>query len=130
VVDVDDGLSISEPPPSEAFTALADALTASQAGRGGDRRVGRRLAGLLDSNGFEPAAVIVLPQAAYLTPAPGDPAAALMRQRLLAARPGIVSGGHMAADEFDRRLEEFAAETPVPRCEIEGHLAVVARRRA
>lgn len=128
VVDVDDGLSVSEPPPSAAYTRLAAALRAAQDGYGGDRYMGRRLAALLDFHGLIPGAVLVLPQAAYHRPAPGDPARQLLIERLLAARPGVVAGGHMPPGEFDADLAEVAAEDPGPTCEIEAHVAVVATR--
>lgn len=128
VVDVDDGLSISEPPPSPAYTRLADALRAAQAGYGGDRQIGRRLSALLDFHGLSPTAVLVLPQAAYHQPAPHDPARRLLVERLRVAKDLIVEGGHMTADQFESDLGELIAEQPGPTCEIEGHIAVVATR--
>lgn len=128
VVDVDDALSISEPPPSAAYLRVAGALRASQSVAGGDRHVGRRLAGILDFHGLTPTAVLVLPQAAYHQAVAGDPARVLLVERLLAARPGIVEGGHMGAADFDADLAEVAREEPGPTCEIEGHLAVVAAK--
>ena len=128
IVDVDDGLSISEPPPSLAFERLAKALQASQTSYGGDRRIGRRLPAILDRAGLVPNPVLVLPQAAYHRPEPGDPERLLMLERLGAARPGIVGGGHMTAEEFEADLAAFAAEAPGPTCEIEAHLAVLATR--
>ena len=128
VVDVDDGLSISEPPPSEAFERLAGALRAGQVAAGGDRRIGRRLAGILDGQGLQPGPVLVLPQAAYHRPKPGDPERGLMLERLRTARESIVGGGHMTAGQFDADLAALVAEEPGPTCEIEAHLAVVASR--
>ena len=130
VVDVDDALSISEPPPSGAYLRLAAALRESQTGAGGDRHIGRRLAGLLDFHGLAPTAVLVLPQAGYHTPAPDDPARRLLIERLQAAREGIIAGGHMTESDFDADLAEVAAELPGPTCEIEAHLAVVAVKPA
>lgn len=128
IVDVDDGLSISEPPPSPAFERLALALRASQTAAGGDRRIGRRLPHLLDQAGLTPNPVFVLPQAAYHRPEPGDPERTLMLERLGAARDAIVGGGHMTAAQFDADLAVFSQEAPGPTCEIEAHLAVLARR--
>ncbi len=128
VVDVDDGLSISDPAPSEAFVALAGALRASQAARGGDRFIGRRLAGLLDRSGLVPGPLIVLPQAAYHRPDPAGAERSLMLERLRFARSAIISGGHLSAGEFDRALADFAGEDQGPSCEIEAHLAVFASK--
>ncbi len=128
IVDVDDGLSVSEPPPSAAFTRLAEALRAAQGGYGGDRHIGRRLAGILDFHGLTPGAVLVLPQAGYHRPSPGDPARQLLVERLQAARAGILAGGHMTVEQFEADLAEVAGEDPGPTCEIEGHVAVLATR--
>ena len=128
VVDVDDGLSISEPPPSPAFTRLAAALRAAQTGYGGDRHIGRRLAGLLDFHGLTPGPVLVLPQAGYHRPAPGDPARQLLLERLRSAQASIVGGGHMSPAGFESDMADLAAEDPGPTCEIEGHVAVIAQK--
>lgn len=128
VVDVDDGLSISEPAPSEAFVKLAGALRAAQTARGGDRFVGRRLAGILDGCGLQPGPIVVLPQAAYHRPDPSGAERSLMLERLRFARAGIVEGGHLSAGDFDRALVEFAEEDRGPSCEIEAHLAVFASK--
>lgn len=129
LVDVDDGLSLSEPAPSEAFSRLAGALRDSQASGGGDRYVGRKLAGLLDQAGFEPANVVVLPQAGYRRSAPGDPARTLLVERFRVARDAIIACGALEPDEFDALLASFADEQPGAVCEIEGQVAVLARRR-
>lgn len=129
VVDADDGLSLSEPPASPAYERLAEALRASQQAGGGDRYVGRKLAAILDAAGMEPVSVVVLAQAGYRRPSPGEPERALLVQRLRAARQAIVAGGHMAADAFDADLASLAAEDPGATCEVEAHLAVVATRR-
>lgn len=128
VVDVDDGLSISEPAPSAEFVLLAKALRAAQTARGGDRFVGRRLAGILDRCGLQPGPLIVLPQAAYHRPDPSGAERSLMIERLRFARAGIVSGGHLSGEDFDRALGDFAAEDRGPSCEIEAHLAVFASK--
>lgn len=129
VVDVDDGLSISEPEPSAAYQRLAGALRAAQAGAGGDRRVGRRLPALLEAAGFETGPVLVLPQAAYHRPQPGGPERALLIERLRAAKAAVVEGNHLSAEQFEAELETLAGEEPGPTLEVEAHLAVIATRR-
>ena len=128
IVDVDDGLSISEPPPSAAFERLGSALRSLQTARGGDRYIGRRLAGLLDRHGMTPGAVIVIPQAAYHRPAPAGPERSLMLERLRSRRAEIIDGGYLSIDEFDSSLADFASEDPAPTCDIEAHLAVFATK--
>lgn len=128
VVDVDDGLSISEPPPSATYVRLAEAMRAAQSGYGGDRHIGRRLAALLDFHGLIPTAVLVLPQAAYHESLPDDPGRRLLVARFRAGKEGIVTGGHMTEQDFESDLADLASERPGPTCEIEGHLAVLATR--
>jgi SAM-dependent methyltransferase len=128
VVDVDDGMSISEPPPSPTYERLAGALRASQGSAGGDRHIGRHLAGILDRCGLSPRNVLVLPQAAYRAGRPTDPERALLLDRLKAARAGIVERGITTEAEFDADLAELAGEDTPPTCEVEAHLAVVATR--
>ena len=129
IVDVDDGLSISEPPPSAAFERLASALRSAQAAKGGDRYIGRRLAGLLDRHELTPAAVIVIPQAAYHRPEPTGPERSLMLERLRSRRAEITDGGYLSPEEFDSALAQYTSEDPAPSCDIEAHLAVFATKQ-
>jgi SAM-dependent methyltransferase len=129
IVDADDGLSISDPPPSAAFTRLAEGLRSAQSAKGGDRRIGRRLAALLDRAGFDPGPVLVLPQAAYTRSAPDDPGRRLLLERFRVAREDIRRSARLTAEEFDQLVGEVAAEEPGPVCEIEAHIAVLASRR-
>jgi SAM-dependent methyltransferase len=129
VIDADDGLSISEPPASDAYTRLAAALHGAQAAGGGDRHIGRKLAGILDESGFEPLTVLVIPQAAYVRPAPGDPGRQLVAERFRVGRESIIDSGQMTEDEFDSTLAAYVGERTGAVCEIEGYLAVIAQRR-
>ncbi len=129
VVDVDDGLSISDPEPSAAFARVANAFRAAQAARGGDRYVGRTLARLLDAGGFDVTAVLVLPQAAYGPSLPSDPDRALLLERLRLARADMVATGLLDDSELDADLADLAAEVVHGQCQVEAHLAVVGRRR-
>ena len=128
IVDVDDGLSISEPAPSPAFERLASGLRSLQSAKGGDRHIGRRLAGLLDRQGLAPGPIIVMPQAAYHRPDPSGPERLIMLERLRSRRAEIVGGGYLGAEDFDGALDEFAREDRGPTCEIEAHLAVFATK--
>jgi SAM-dependent methyltransferase len=129
VIDVDDGLSVSYPPPSSAYERLAHALTARQDRHGGDRGVGRRLPGLLDQAGFDVVSVLVMPQAAYGSSLPTDLSRALLVERFTLLRSDLIADGGISADEFDHCLGQFAAETTHGICSIESHLAVIGRRR-
>ncbi len=129
LVDVDDGLSVTYPEPSEAYRRLTAALTAKQERHGGGRRVGRTLPSRLDEAGFDIVAVLVLPQAAYRPSQPGDPNRALLIDRFLTARDEVIEGGFISAEEFDDALRRFSVEVTREECAIEAHLAVIGRRR-
>jgi ubiquinone/menaquinone biosynthesis C-methylase UbiE len=128
VVDADDGLSITYPEPSESFLRLQRAFGELQASRGGDRFVGRKLSTYLEQAGFDIASMLVLPHAAHGGSYPSDPARVFAIDRLRGARDEIVARGILSAGEVDASLELFAAERAVSQCNIEAHLAVVARR--
>lgn len=130
IIDADDGLSISHPAPSAAFTHLAGALRSAQSSKGGDRHIGRKLAAILDGAGFDPGPVLVLPQAAYTRRTAGDPGRQLLLERFRVARDDILRTSDLTAGEFERLVGEVAGEDPGPVCEIEAHLAVLARRRS
>ncbi len=129
VVDVDDGLSITEPEPSPAFERLASAFRAAQQAAGGDRSIGRRLARILDAGGFDIAAVLVLPQAAYGPSLPGDLGRQLLLERFRLHRADMVATGAISEEQFDADLDEVAGEVVHGQCQIEAHLAVVGGRR-
>jgi SAM-dependent methyltransferase len=129
LIDVDDGLSVTYPEPSAAYRRLTEALTARQEQDGGGRGVGRTLPSLLDRGGFDIAAVLVVPQAAYRSSQPGDPNRTLLIDRFVAARGDLVDGGFISADEFDEHLSHFRHEVTSGECVVEAHLAVLGRRR-
>ncbi|HWE57584.1 MAG TPA: methyltransferase domain-containing protein [Acidimicrobiales bacterium] len=129
IIDVDDGLSITYPPASAAYLALAGALRGSQEGGGGDRQVGRKVAALLDDAGLDPLNVAVVSQSGYRRVDAGDLSRQLLVERFRAARPSIVERGLMSAETFDATLSEFATEDEGPVCEVEAYLVVTARRR-
>jgi len=128
LIDVDDGLCVTYPEPSEAYRRLTGALTAMQERDGGGRHVGRTLPARLDEAGFEVSAVLVLPQAAYRSSKPGDLNRVLLVERFLAARDGVV-GTFISADDFDDCLSRLSEEVVTGECAVEAHLAVVGRRR-
>lgn len=127
LVDADDGLSITYPQPSEAFTRLQQAFAAVQAARGGDRQVGRKLSTYLHHGGFDVMSVLVLPQAGHGPSSPDDVARTFALDRLRSFRDDMVSFGIMTAQEVDSCLDLYARENIEAQCNIEGHLAVVAR---
>jgi len=130
VIDVDDGLSLVYPAPSQPVRRLQDAFVALQHRRGGDRSVGRKLAGLLDAGGVAVTAVLVMPQAAYGPSSPADLNRQLLLERITSAADEIVACGLLGEDEVRIGLHVLATEEVAPTTTIEGHLAVVGKRRA
>jgi ubiquinone/menaquinone biosynthesis C-methylase UbiE len=129
IIDVDDGLSLTHPEPSEAYRLLTDALTTMQGRSDAGRRVARTLPARLDGAGFDIRAVLAIPQAEYRSSRPGEPQRRLLIERFVAARQDLVTGGFLSADQFDDALSRFTVEVTGPQCTVEAHLAVVGQRR-
>lgn len=129
VVDADDGLSLTWPEPPEPVRRLQDAFVAAQQARGGDRSVGRKVAGILDAAGVEVTAVLVLPQAAYGVSPPTGLAQRLLHHRLSAGADDMVDRGLLTRDEAEAGLRVLATEAIGPRTAVDGHMAVLGRRR-
>lgn len=129
VVDADDGMSVVYPPPSEPIRLLQEAFVALQYRRGGDRTIGRKVAGLLDTAGVGVSAVLVMPQAAYGPSSPTDINRRLLLERFTAAAGDMVATGLLGEDDVAAGLHAFGTEMVGPTTTIEGHLAVVGRRR-
>lgn len=129
-IDVDDGLSITYPDgASESLAVLTAAFVRTQAARGIDRHIGRKLPAILDAAGFDVGAVVVLPQARYGRSAPGDLDRRFLVERFSKLKGELVEVGGITEEAFERALAEMAAQTMPKVCEIEGHVAVIARRR-
>lgn len=128
IVDADDGLSLTYPEPSAAFTRLRHAFREVQRVNGGDREVGRKLSSYLARAGFEITSVLVLPQATHAHSLPSDIERAYALDRFGGKRDEIIAHGILSAQEMDECLALFAQEHAEDQCNIEAHLAVVARR--
>jgi len=108
VVDIDDGGVLTDPPPPPAAAALLDAVRTVQAGAGGDRTIGRKLAGYLAEVGFAPVTAAVEVRAEAL-PHKDALAAAfqLERLRLEAMRPPIQRLLRMDEGDWLRAVDEY-----------------------
>ncbi|MDA8280860.1 MAG: methyltransferase domain-containing protein [Actinomycetota bacterium] len=129
VIDVDDGLSIVHPEPPGPLARLRAAFSALQSERGGDRTVGRKVPGLLDQAGFTVTAVLVMPQAAYGPSSPTDIDRTFLFDRFSQAADDIVARGLLSEADVRAGLQVLSTEEIPPRTSIEGHLAVIGRRR-
>jgi ubiquinone/menaquinone biosynthesis C-methylase UbiE len=129
VIDVDDGLSMSHPEPPEPVRRLEAAYQRAQHQRGGDRTIGRKIAGLLDSAGVAVGHVLVLPQAAYGRTSPADWSQRLMHARLSAVAGEIVERGLADEAAVAEGLRLLATEEMPAATTVDMHLAVIGRRR-
>jgi len=128
LVDADDGLSFSYPEPPEPVRRLIHAYQQAQQERGGDRTIGRKLAGLLDQAGVEVQAVLVLPQAAYGPIEPDGVGQRLLARRLRAFAPELVDRRLLTEAEVRAGLDLLETQSQGPTTVFDGHVAVLGRR--
>ncbi len=129
VVEADDGLSLTYPEPPAVVRRLQDAYVAAQHARGGDRFMGRKVASLLDDVGVEVTSVLVMPQAGYGVVPPSSLGRCLLHDRLAAVADEIVMLGLLGYDEVRDGLEAIATSDFGAQTAVDGHLAVIGRRR-
>ncbi|MDA8076210.1 MAG: methyltransferase domain-containing protein [Actinomycetota bacterium] len=125
--DVDDGLG-AEHPQTPALLRLGEALSAWQSGYGGDRRVGRKIPGLLADAGFGDVEVYVLPQARFSVTSPGSEERRLTAEHLGRAREGIVGTGLLSEERFDGLVAEYLHAPARQVCQIEGRVLAFGRK--
>jgi SAM-dependent methyltransferase len=130
VIDVDDGLCVRFPDPPEPVRLLEEAYQRAQRDRGGDRSIGRKVAGMLDTAGATVDHVLVLPQAAYGSMAPGGPGQRLVHDRLSAFAGELVGRGLLEPAAADEGLRMLASEQMPAATVVDMHLAVIGHRRA
>jgi hypothetical protein len=128
LIDVDDGLSVTFPERSAAYSRLVTALTAMQECRGGGRHVGRTLPSRLDAAGFDVLSTLLVPEVDYRTSHPYDLQRTFLMERFAAARADMVDG-FISEEEFDECLLRFSSEVIDAECVLGAHVAVVGRRR-
>lgn len=128
VFDVDDGMSLTFPPPSPTLQALEAAFSECQHRRGGDREIGRKLSTLLSDAGLVIRLVHPIAQAAHHASEVGDAARQLNSARFRAARSDIVTSGLLSPEDFDELLDAYENEEQAPRFRSETQLAVVAEK--
>ena len=129
VIDVEDGMSIVHPEPPAPLARLRAAFAELQRARGGDRNVGRKVPGLLDQAGFTVTAVLVMPQAAYGPSSPSDVDRTFLFDRFSLAADEMVARGLLTEADVRAGLRVLSDDELPPRTTIEGHVAVIGRRR-
>lgn len=129
VIDVDDGLCMSHPDPPEPVARLEAAYQRAQSDRGGDRTIGRKVAGMLDATGVTVAHVLVLPQATYGATSPEDQSQRLLHARLSSVAGELVGRGLVDEATAAEGLHLLASEAMPATTVVDMHLAVVGQRR-
>lgn len=124
-IDVDDALSIEYPSHLAAYSRAKEALQSLQRIRGGDRKIGRKLASIFHNAGFSVAQTFVVPQAAYCQ-APGDLTRDVLVQQLQAARPELIAHGILTETEFQMLLRDLRQETACWQFSMHAEIAVIA----
>ncbi len=128
IIDVDDQLSLVYPEPSDAYSRLSDSFNRLQAIGGGDRNVGRKLAGYLDAAGFEVAATLVFPMSVYKTDPPNDPGKRFLIERFTEAKDGIVANSLMSEKDFEDCLSLYASEKPGPQFKTNSQVIAIGKK--
>ncbi len=128
VVEVDNGLSVIYPEPSEAVTRLEAAYDSLAHHKGGDRLIGRKLSTMMENQGFNIEAVLVLPNAAHGPSRPSDLGRQLDLERLILVSDSIVEKGILTREEFDEYMSIYAEEETSTRFRLETLIAAVGRK--
>lgn len=130
IVDVDDGLCLRYPDAPEPVRRLEDAYQQAQHDRGGDRTIGRKIAGMLDAAGFAVDHVLVLPHAAYnAASSPSGTGQRLVHERLSSFAGEFVERGILDAATVAEGLRVLANEALPAATVVDVHLGVVGHRR-
>ena len=102
IFDVDDEVTISEPPEPECVVKLHEAIRVLQSQRGGNRLMGRELYRLMREAGLTNVQVIVIPRVRLgLQNGRSAEAEAYQIERLLREREALIDSGLMTAGEFE-----------------------------
>lgn len=128
VSDNDDGLYLTYPEPSAAFSRLFAAVGTEQAGYGGDRRVGRKLSTFLRNAGFDILACSIIPEARHWTVTADDPERKFLLEQVREARGRLIASGAITEDEFDRAVADLEAEPPGEQFRFNARVVVVGRK--
>ncbi len=129
IIDVDDGLCLSYPQPPEPLRLLEEAYQEAQRDRGGDRTIGRKIAGMLDAAGVAVVHVLVVPQAGYGQRRAADEGQKLLHSRLSAVAGELVERGLLDEATAAEGLHVLATQDIPAATVVDTHLAVIGRRR-
>ena len=110
--DIDDGYLIEHPAPPEAWQNAVQAFQRYQAGPGGDRFVGRKLAHAGVQNGFELASVVLNPSVFAGEMNAQDLSVQFDIDRINRALPEMIRQGLITESDWYRAQQEYRSSFP------------------
>lgn len=128
LIDIDDQWNITYPEDSEAMRRLQEALCNLQERQGGDRHVGRKLAGYMAEAGLSVAGTAIYPQTQYEAAGTGRLELDWMLERFRRIRANLLDAGLITGEEFERHLETIRTEPDCARFHATAQFIVVGRR--
>lgn len=128
LIDIDDQWDLSWPEDGEAMRRLQESLRRLQDSEGGDRYVGRKLAGYLDEAGLRVTGTAAFAQTLFETEGIHPLEREWMLERFGRVRAKLLETGLLAAEEFDRHLGTIRTETGGRRFRATAQFIVVGQR--
>jgi ubiquinone/menaquinone biosynthesis C-methylase UbiE len=123
IVDVDDEVTLREPPTPGPLAELRKAIRTLQRRRGGNRLIGRQLYRLMRGAGLEAIQVIVIPRVRLgLQNGRNAEVEAYQVERVRREREELIRCGLMTADDFDSAVAELERGFEQDRFEMEADI--------
>lgn len=110
--DADDGFTVQYPPPPTSWDKLLTAFRRLQAGRGGNREVGRQLAHLASDQHLAIRLLKLTPWTAFVDENWHDAAVQFEVERVNNEKEALIAHGYLAREEFDEGMAAYAASFP------------------
>ncbi|AEJ38562.1 Methyltransferase type 11 [Sulfobacillus acidophilus TPY] len=112
IEDIDDGFIVEYPEPPAAWQRIVDAFRQYQAGPGGDRLIGRKLAVWGKAAGLTVITLDIAPNVYSGPLQPEDTTVQFDILRIRQALPTMVSQGLLAPEDFQRGVDAYLASLP------------------
>ncbi len=126
VMDIDDEISVSDPPSAAAFQNLRNAVRELQGLYGGDRKIGHKLYRYMKEAGLEDIQVVLVPAMRLGNQSGRDPVAeAYQVDRFMSKKDDLLVAGLISEEAFNAGIEELKASFAEDRFELEAQFVVV-----
>lgn len=126
VMDIDDGVSVSDSESSPAFKKLRSAVNELQGLYGGDRKIGRKLYRYMKQAGMTDIQVILMPAMRLGNQSGRDSVAeAYQVERFVSKKDDLLTARLITEEEFEAGIEELKASFAEDRFELEAQFVVV-----